>query len=163
MSGTRTTTVGGAGPTRREVVGGAGVAAGALLLAACGGGSPSGSTGGQDGGAGATSGGGGTAGGGVAAGTSLAAVSDVPVGGALSATLDGSPVLVTQPEDGELHAFGAICPHQGCTVGPGDGELLCPCHASRFDLATGAVLGGPAPEGLPEIPVTVTGDEVTTA
>ncbi|MDF2806904.1 MAG: hypothetical protein K0S43_1850 [Cellulosimicrobium sp.] len=147
----------GATATRRVVLAGSGAGAALALLAACGG--PSGT---QDGG---TSGGEGSRGGGpvVGPGQALASVDDVPVGGALAVTVDGAPLLVTQPEEGTFAAFSAICTHQGCTVAPGDGELLCPCHASRYDLATGAVLGGPAPSPLPEVPVTVDGGEVTSA
>lgn len=149
----------GATPTRRVVLAGSGAGAALALLAACGGGGPSGT---QDGG---TGGGEGSGGGGpdVGRGQALASVDDVPVGGALAVTVDGAPLLVTQPEEGTFAAFSAICTHQGCTVAPGDGELLCPCHASRYDLATGAVLGGPAPSPLPEVPVTVDGGEVTSA
>ncbi|KLN33587.1 Rieske (2Fe-2S) protein [Cellulosimicrobium cellulans] len=149
----------GATPTRRVVLAGSGAGAALALLAACGGGGPSGT---QDGG---TSGGEGSGAGGpdVGPGQALASVDDVPVGGALAVTVDGAPLLVTQPAEGTFAAFSAICTHQGCTVAPGDGELLCPCHASRYDLATGAVLGGPAPSPLPEVPVTVDGGEVTSA
>lgn len=151
----------GTSPTRRSVLVGSGTGAALVLLAACGGGAPSGTqdqtsgTGGTDGG----SGGGGI----VPAGEALARTDDVPVGGALSVTVDGAELLVTQPEEGTFAAFSAICTHQGCTVAPGDGELLCPCHQSRYDLATGAVLGGPAPAPLPEVPVTVDAGEVTSA
>jgi len=142
-------------PTRRVVLAGSGAGAALALLAACGGSQPSGTSGADD------SGGGGDAV--VGPGQALASADDVPVGGALAVTVDGAPLLVTQPEEGTFAAFSAICTHQGCTVGPGDGELLCPCHASRYDLATGAVLGGPAPSPLPEVPVTVDGGEVTSA
>jgi nitrite reductase/ring-hydroxylating ferredoxin subunit len=142
-------------PTRRAVLAGSGSSAALLLLAACGGGTPSG-TGDRSGTAGEGAGA-------VAPGEVLARADDVPVGGALSVTVGGAQLLVTQPEEGTFAAFSAICTHQACTVAPGDGELLCPCHASRYDLATGAVLGGPAPEPLPEVPVTVASGEVTSA
>ncbi|UKJ64558.1 Rieske (2Fe-2S) protein [Cellulosimicrobium cellulans] len=147
----------GATPTRRVVLTGSGAGAALALLAACGGGGPTGTQ--SDG----ASRGEGSEGGGpdVGPGQALASVDDVPVGGALAVTVDGAPLLVTQPEEGTFAAFSAICTHQGCTVAPGDGELLCPCHASRYDLATGAVLGGPAPSPLPEVPVTVDDGEVT--
>ena len=143
-------------PTRRAVLAGSGASAGLLLLAACGGGSPSGTT---DRSSGEATGEGGV----VAPGEVLARADDVPVGGALGVTVGGAQLLVTQPEEGTFVAFSAVCTHQACVVGPGDGELLCPCHASRYDLATGAVLGGPAPEPLPEVPVTVVSGDVTSA
>jgi 3-phenylpropionate/trans-cinnamate dioxygenase ferredoxin subunit len=55
---------------------------------------------------------------------------------------------------GRLHAFDDLCP---CTEGeacPLSGGLLtgttlmCQCHGSRFDVTTGAVLGGPATAAL---------------
>ncbi|QJW37007.1 Rieske (2Fe-2S) protein [Cellulosimicrobium protaetiae] len=146
-------------PTRRVVLSGTGAGAMALLLAACGGGAPSGTQDGQGSGDGSDGGGDGSQL--VGPGQVLAGADDVPVGGALAVTVDGEQLLVTQPEEGTFAAFSAICTHQGCTVAPGDGELVCPCHASRYDLATGAVLGGPAPSPLPEVPVTVDGGEVT--
>jgi cytochrome b6-f complex iron-sulfur subunit len=37
----------------------------------------------------------------------------------------------------------------GCTVDAGGGVLSCPCHGSRFNAFTGAVLNGPAASPLP--------------
>jgi cytochrome b6-f complex iron-sulfur subunit len=144
-----------AGPTRRAVLAGSGAGAALAVLAACGGDPPSGTRDGTGGGTGEGSG--------VPAGQVLARAADVPVGGALGVTVDGAQLLVTQPEEGTFAAFSAICTHQACTVAPGDGELVCPCHASRYDLATGAVLGGPAPSPLPEVTVTVESGDVTSA
>ena len=90
----------------------------------------------------------------------VAKLTDVPVGGSISATLDGKPILLAQPTRGSVVAFSAICTHLGCVVLPAQGEFDCPCHGSRYDAATGAVLGGPAPLPLPEISVTVNGDAV---
>lgn len=84
---------------------------------------------------------------------------DVPVGGATYVE-DGNTVL-TQPTEGEFRAFDATCPHQGCAVNQAvDGELQCPCHGSRFDLTSGAVLEGPAETGLTERDVSLDGDEL---
>lgn len=50
-----------------------------------------------------------------------------------------------------LHAFDGLCTHEHCPLSAGllEGEtILCQCHGSRFDLQTGAVLRGPADEGL---------------
>jgi cytochrome b6-f complex iron-sulfur subunit len=89
-------------------------------------------------------------------GEAIATTADIPVGGAIAATTAaGEPILLTQPADGEIHAFSSVCTHQGCTVEPGDGELACPCHGSVFDLATGAPVQGPAADPLPEIPIEV--------
>lgn len=126
----------------------AGGAAGALTLAACGadgGTTPTGAS--PDGETGGTAGGGGGA---------IATLADIPVGGALAATTaSGESILLTQPTEGEVRAFSSVCTHQGCTVEAGQGELACPCHGSRFDIATGEPIQGPASDPLPEIPIEV--------
>lgn len=95
-----------------------------------------------------------------AAPTELAKLADIPVGGGIAATLDGQPILLAQPTKGTVVAFSAICTHQGCKVEPAGTEFDCPCHQSRYDLATGKVLDGPAPRALDPVTVTVAGDAV---
>jgi Rieske Fe-S protein len=95
-----------------------------------------------------------------APGTVLAKVSDVPVGNALSATMGGDPILISQPTAGTIVTFSAICTHQGCTVAPAGKEFRCPCHGSVYDAATGAVLQGPAPAPLAKIPTHVANGDV---
>lgn len=90
----------------------------------------------------------------------LATLADIPVGGSVSATLGGAPILISQPKSGTVVAFNAICPHQGCRVLPKPKDLECPCHQSRFDSTTGALLAGPSPRGLDPIAVAISGDFV---
>ena len=72
--------------------------------------------------------------------------------------------VITQPKAGEYKAFGLTCPHQGCKVNKVDGgQILCPCHGSKFAIDTGAVTAGPAPKGLPETKVKVDGDNIVKA
>jgi Rieske Fe-S protein len=137
---------------RRTVLAGAGAGAGLVLIAACSSGSP-----GPDGTGG--TGGGAT----LPSGEALTPLADVPVGGAVVVTVGGVPVVVAQPTAGEVRAFSATCTHQGCTVAADGAQLACPCHGSRYEAATGAVVTGPAPRPLPEIPVSVEGDRVVTA
>ena len=90
----------------------------------------------------------------------LAKVSDIPEGGAISATdADGNQILLTQPTAGTIVALSAICTHQGCTVAPDGKQLKCPCHGSVYDLSGGNV-SGPAPDPLPAVDVHVTNGEV---
>lgn len=92
-----------------------------------------------------------------AQGTALGPASAVPVGGSASFTdpRGGGPGVVVQPVAGEFKAFSAVCPHAGCTVGFQSGSFFCPCHGSVFDGRTGAVVNGPATQGLPPIAVRV--------
>jgi len=126
-------------------------AAGIAVLAGCGAGS------GGAGGAAAAPAGPASS---VTAGVVLASVSDIPVGGSISATLDGKPILISRPSTGEIVAFTAICTHMGCTVMPAGKEFHCPCHGSVYNAATGAVLQGPAPAPLAKIPTDVADGEV---
>lgn len=96
-------------------------------------------------------------GGGQPAGTAIGPAKDVPVGGAASFSdpRTGDPSIVIQPKAGKFVAFDAVCPHAGCTVGYDQSAavLVCPCHGSQFNAATGAVEVGPAATGL--TPITI--------
>ncbi len=61
---------------------------------------------------------------------------------------DGSPDIVIRQSGGELTAFSAVCTHAGCSVGYEGGQIVCPCHGATYNAQTGAVEGGPAPQGL---------------
>jgi Rieske Fe-S protein len=90
-------------------------------------------------------------------GGAVAALADVPVGGGV---IRGDLVL-TRPSGNDVRAFSAICTHQGCKVDRvADGRIDCPCHGSRFDAATGAVVQGPASIPLGKIAVVVRNGEV---
>lgn len=89
----------------------------------------------------------------------LASPSDIPKGG--GTIFADAEVVITQPTAGEFKAFSAICTHQGCTVGEvSDGMIVCPCHGSEFSIEDGSVQSGPAPKPLPELALTVQGDEL---
>lgn len=52
-----------------------------------------------------------------------------------------------------LKVFSNKCTHAGCRINQEiDGQLVCPCHGSRYDSSTGKVLQGPAGLPLPAIP-----------
>jgi ubiquinol-cytochrome c reductase iron-sulfur subunit len=56
-------------------------------------------------------------------------------------------------------AYSKICTHVGCPVALYEQtthHILCPCHQSTFDATQGAaVLFGPAPRPLPQLPIGV--------
>ncbi|MFI6503399.1 Rieske (2Fe-2S) protein [Nonomuraea typhae] len=92
----------------------------------------------------------------------LGAAGDVPVGG--GKIFKEQKVVVTQPKAGEFKAFSAICTHQGCAVGSvADGTINCPCHNSKFSIADGSPVAGPAKQPLPEKQITVDGGQVKLA
>jgi Rieske Fe-S protein len=143
----------GSAPERRHVLRSAGlgaaVVAGTVVLSACGSSTPDTRGAGDGGGAGASAGSAGTI-----------PVVDVPVGGGLVVAAD--KVVVTQPTEGAFKAFDVTCPHQGCAVSTvtRDG-IVCPCHGSVFDVATGERRSGPAQRGLAPRSITVSGDRLT--
>ncbi|MER8045076.1 Rieske (2Fe-2S) protein [Streptomyces sp. NPDC094032] len=84
----------------------------------------------------------------------LGAPDEVPVGGAK--LYREQRLLVHCPAKGQYKAFSAQCTHAGCVLDKiEDNEGNCPCHGSRFDVATGKALQGPATVPLPEVPVRV--------
>lgn len=138
---------------RRTMLQAGGVVAVGLAVAACGSGEPasSGSAPAESTPASADSAG--------PAGSVVTAVADVPVGGGV--IIQEPPIVVTQASAGEIRAFTAICPHAGCLVSEVvDGEITCPCHGSAFSIVDGAVIQGPATQGLAPQPVSVQGDSV---
>jgi len=125
--------------SRRAVLSAAAVlgAASGLTLVACGG---SGGSGGSS----------------DASGTVLGPTSEVPVGGGMIFT--SQKVVVTQPTAGTFKAFSSICTHQQCQVNKvQNGQIQCPCHGSKYSVADGSVVGGPAPAPLPAANVSVSG------
>jgi ubiquinol-cytochrome c reductase iron-sulfur subunit len=95
----------------------------------------------------------------------------------------GSPLVVVRLEPAQLDlpsgrsewapegivAYSKICTHAGCAIAlyraplfePTSARpaLVCPCHYSTFDPATGGtVLFGPAGRPLPQLPLAVDSD-----
>jgi ubiquinol-cytochrome c reductase iron-sulfur subunit len=68
---------------------------------------------------------------------------------------------------GGFVAYSKVCTHAGCPVGlyrAAQGELICPCHQSTFDVMRGAVpTFGPAARALPQLPIQLEADGTFTA
>jgi Rieske Fe-S protein len=93
------------------------------------------------------------------ANTVLGKTEDVPVGGGV--IYAANRVVVTQPVKGTFKAFSSICTHQSCPVASvAGGTINCDCHGSKYAVATGAVVAGPAPRPLPPKQITIKGDTI---
>jgi nitrite reductase/ring-hydroxylating ferredoxin subunit len=60
--------------------------------------------------------------------------------------LEGTKVTVANA-NGDLYAFDDRCTHMGCSLANGElngTTVTCPCHGSKFDVTSGAVIRGPA-------------------
>jgi Rieske Fe-S protein len=92
----------------------------------------------------------------------LARTSDIPVGG--GKILADKKIVITQPQAGSFEAFTAVCTHQGCTVGSVTGGTInCPCHGSKFSIANGSVVNGPAASPLAPVSIKVQGTSIVQA
>jgi cytochrome b6-f complex iron-sulfur subunit len=91
--------------------------------------------------------------------TSLEAckVSELPKGTGRNFRFGSFPALLIHNEDGELHAFKAICTHLGCTVQFRDDKqcIYCACHGGQYDAHTGKNIAGPPPKPLTPLRVEV--------
>lgn len=68
----------------------------------------------------------------------------IPLGEGRTFQIDGHDIAVFRARDGRLYATQAGCPHRGGPLADGlvgDGSVICPLHAYRFDLSSGGSLG----------------------
>ena len=75
-----------------------------------------------------------------------------PVGSIVAVTVDDAPMAAIHTATGWV-LVPDRCPHAQCPFTADgeladDGTLICNCHGSEFDPQTGALLLGPAQEGL---------------
>ena len=91
----------------------------------------------------------------------LAAVEDVPVGQGRVVEADGKDLALFNV-DGTFYAIDNACVHRGGPLGEGDLEgriVLCPWHAWRWDVKTGANVNNPAVR-MTCFPVSVDGGRI---
>jgi nitrite reductase/ring-hydroxylating ferredoxin subunit len=89
----------------------------------------------------------------------VGSLAEVPEGELRSFDLPGLRVAIAHVEN-ELYAFADECTHEGCSLAEGmlgaqEDSVVCPCHESEFDLATGEPLAGPAVDPVPVYAVRV--------
>jgi Rieske Fe-S protein len=83
----------------------------------------------------------------IAAPRRVAALADVPVGGAITFDYPGETdrCILIRPEDTVVLAYSQQCTHLSCAVvpQPEHNRLFCPCHEGVFDLRSGRPVAGP--------------------
>ena len=94
----------------------------------------------------------------------IAAVDDVPVGGALVFAYPGPAdacLLIRAASDSFL-AYSQKCTHLSCAVRPriSEGLIVCPCHDGLFDLQSGRPIAGPPRRPLARIRLDIRGTEI---
>ena len=74
----------------------------------------------------------------------LGSIDRIPVGEGRTFAIDDLEIAVFRPRSGEVFATQASCPHANGPLADGlvgNGKVVCPFHAYRFDLATGCAEG----------------------
>lgn len=74
-------------------------------------------------------------------------LAQLPPGDSVQLAVGAHQVLIYRESNDTIHAFSAVCTHQGCIVGvnnDADAPFVCPCHSSKFDKVTGEAIAGPA-------------------
>jgi Rieske Fe-S protein len=102
--------------------------------------------------------------GGAPAAVVIAAVDELPIGGAKTFVYPagGAARLLVRTGEASFVAYDQACTHLMCPVVPAvaEGKLHCPCHNGWFDLETGAVLAGPPQRPLPKVFVEIRDGQV---
>lgn len=80
----------------------------------------------------------------------VASIDELADGGRLSVVVDDTPVLLVRVGS-NIYAIEDACSHDGQPLTDGAvtaGQIACPRHGARFDLATGKAICMPATEGI---------------
>ncbi len=94
--------------------------------------------------------------------TKVATLAELPAEKGKQVTVNGLKIAVFSV-DGKVFAIGDTCPHRGASLSEGQthmGQVMCPWHSARFDLATGRHLCPPAKADVRSYPVQIVGEEV---
>lgn len=93
----------------------------------------------------------------------LAKIADVP-DGEIRPFAAGSKKIAVARRGSDFFAIDDACTHAQCSLGEGslvDGEVECPCHGSKFDIATGAVRFLPATVPVKTYKVQIEGEDIS--
>jgi 3-phenylpropionate/trans-cinnamate dioxygenase ferredoxin component len=93
---------------------------------------------------------------------SVGTITDLQPGQMRAVDLQGTRVAIANV-NGRYYAFSNVCPHDDSHLTLGDfenPEAICPVDGSRFDLASGNVLQGPALKRIRTYRIQIEGDEL---
>ena len=71
-------------------------------------------------------------------------IESIPLGEGREFQVGDEDVVIFRSRDGVVYALQALCPHREGHLADGitgDGKIICPMHAYKFELATGAPVG----------------------
>lgn len=95
----------------------------------------------------------------------VAKASEIAPGEMKLIDLGGEGVVVANV-GGDFFAFGNKCTHVGGPLAEGelDGDtVICPWHATIFDVKSGEPMGGPGEDAVPTYEVRLVGDDIQIA
>ncbi len=89
-------------------------------------------------------------------------VTDFSPGSGKNFKFGSTPALIIRSQDGEFHAFKAVCTHLGCTVQyrKEKNSIWCACHGGAYDPASGKNVAGPPPKPLLALKVEIVKERV---
>jgi 3-phenylpropionate/trans-cinnamate dioxygenase ferredoxin subunit len=92
----------------------------------------------------------------------VATIGELPSGTIRQVVVNGRKVGLFNVA-GTIYALDDSCTHRGAPLSEGEcegTEVICPWHAARFDLATGAAQCPPATRAVAAYKVQIVGDEI---
>jgi len=92
----------------------------------------------------------------------VAKTENIPAGQAMMVEVNGKEIALFNVA-GSFHAIDNTCTHVGGPLCEGELEgieVTCPWHGAVFDVATGQMLGPPAPESVARYSVRVEGSDI---
>ena len=72
---------------------------------------------------------------------------DYPKDGTINDKLTKTNRVIVVRNEGKIYAMNSTCTHKNCAVKDKSGEIVCPCHGSRYSLY-GTATKGPAKGSL---------------
>jgi nitrite reductase (NADH) small subunit len=85
---------------------------------------------------------------GLVASCNLGSVERIPLGEGREYEVAGETIAIFRERQGALYAVQAHCPHRAGPLADGivgAGQVICPLHTFKFELATGVPVGNECP------------------